>query len=203
MSLTNKSDCVGSPDGGDSVPTKCNKIITKEFVAQNFVDPKLCGHILTDLKESIDELDKSKLAYIEGVGRDIYRENPNMRDISEFMEHPATREFYNSHFNTWGDITSIMLYLKLYNLVDKMFDKYHKNSDNLELNGYHKIAITHQLMKNRDAKHVICSEMVDWMYSTAGLSNIDPNALNSLGSLNQISDEIPPSPLSQTPQNPE
>ncbi len=127
------------------------------------LNPALCPHLLEDIQKVICEVENEAAnAQLEQQGKRLYKDVSAMRDVAEFMEDPVTREIYNKYFTNWGDITSIMLFFRLYARLDSYIEK-----NNLDLNGYHKIAIMDKLLKNRDINHLVCRNMAHWMRTTA------------------------------------
>ena len=64
----------------------------------------------------------------------------------------------------WGDLSIMVLHMKLYDVIGKILEQ--KN-----INGYHKISIIDKLMKS-DMKHTICKEMSNWIDNTKELVSV-------------------------------
>ncbi len=139
------------------------------------IDPALCKHLIKDLTKMMNGVGRMQKNQIESIGRAVYAENPNMQDIGEFMEHPATRAFYEKHLDNWGDITITMLYLRLYAFIDKLLEPY--NTPDKPLNGYHKLAILDALMSNAETKHVICQAMTAFIHNCSLRERLDECSL--------------------------
>ena len=111
----------------------------------------------------IVNLDSSILENSQESGKKLYKQNKNYRDIANLMEHPEFREFYNTHFTDWYDIKTIVMFLKLYEEIEKR--------SSISLSGYQKIDILDRLIKNEEIRHKICKESLDSSNHTLSLSN--------------------------------
>lgn len=128
--------------------------------APQIINPSLCSKLIEDIPEVVyNEVMAKK--QLEKEGKEIYDSNKTMQDFAWFMEDPVTREMYDKYFNNWGDITSTMLFLKLYEKLDKYLNK-----KNIVLNGYHKLALINKLMKDDHLRHMVCQNMADWIRET-------------------------------------
>ena len=67
------------------------------------------------------------------------------------MEHPEFRKLFDEHFSSWENTKNILMFLKLYQEIEK--------SSPVELNGYQKISILDNIIKNRELRHQICKEV--------------------------------------------
>lgn len=87
----------------------------------------------------------------EKVGKYLYKHNENYRIIANCMEHPQFRELFDKHFSSWDKVKNILMFLKLYQEIEK--------SSPVELNGYQKLAILDNIMKDKELRHDICQEV--------------------------------------------
>ena len=71
--------------------------------------------------------------------------------IVNVMEHPEFRKFFNDNFSSWDDVKTILLFLKLYEKIEK--------STTVKLNGYQKLSILDGIMKDGELRHEICQEV--------------------------------------------
>ncbi len=136
----------------------------------DLINPTICDHIIEQLSDCISGLNLNAIDDIEIIGKKIYQNNPNMKELGEFMEHPVTKNFYEKYLGNWADATVAILNLKLYRMVDKLLKKH-----NVQVNGYHKIAIVHTIMSKAEVRHLLCKEMSNWIQST----NLNSNNLQT------------------------
>lgn len=134
------------------------------------LDPKICNHIISDIKKELSI--NINLDDIQMQGRKLYKTNPHMRDLAEFMEHPESRAFFEKYLNnSWVDIKVSILHLKLYYIIDKHLKAQNPHLVNYELNGYHTLYTVDKILKNSDARHAVCKEMTEWVDSTNAKHN--------------------------------
>ena len=87
---------------------------------------------------------------LEEKGRKIYRQNEHFRKLANIMEHPEFREFYNSYMNDWEDTKTIIMFMKLYEAVEK--------HTQITLTPYQKISIVKDMIDDPEKRRVICKE---------------------------------------------
>ncbi len=90
---------------------------------------------------------------LEKEGSAIYKKNKHMQEIANFMEHPLFYTLYKKYFNSWSDIKTLVMFLKIYEKISQRFPIY---------NGYQKIAILKKLINNSKIRAIICYEMSKW-----------------------------------------
>lgn len=96
------------------------------------------------LTTCLDEAEKN--------GKKLYKQNKNYQLIANCMEHPEFRKLFDDHFSTWDNVKNILMFLKLYQKIEK--------SSPVELNGYQKLSILDGIMKDSDLRHKICKEFI-------------------------------------------
>lgn len=84
----------------------------------------------------------------EKNGKLLYKKNKNYRTITNCMEHPEFRTFFNDNFSTLDDIKNIILFLKLYQEIEK--------NTPIKINGYQKLSILDRIIKDRKLRREIC-----------------------------------------------
>lgn len=89
----------------------------------------------------------------EKNGKHLYKQNENYRSITNCMEHPEFRKLFNEHFSSIDKLKTILLFLKLYQEIEK--------ASPIQLSGYQKLSILDSVMKNRELRHEICKEVTD------------------------------------------
>ena len=87
-------------------------------------------------------------------GKNLYKYNENYRYIANFMENPDFRQFYNNNFSTWIDVKNIVMFLKLYEEIEKR--------STTPLNSYQKLDILDKIIKNGEMRKKVCQEITDW-----------------------------------------
>ena len=88
----------------------------------------------------------------EKIGKRLYEQNENYRNIANCMEHPEFRKLFDKHFSNWDDIRNILMFLKLYNEIH--------NSSSINLNGYQILSILDNIMKDSNLRHKICKQVI-------------------------------------------
>ena len=89
----------------------------------------------------------------EKIGKHLYKQNENYRAIVNCMEHPEFRKLFDDHFSTLDDLKNILLFLKLYREIEKFSP--------VELNGYQKLSILDDIIKDRKLRREICKEVTN------------------------------------------
>lgn len=92
----------------------------------------------------------SYLEKAEVVGKKLYKKNKNYRNLINCFEHPEFRVFFDTYFSNTNDIKLILIFMNLYKNIEK--------SSSVELNGYQKLFILDNFIKNRDFRHQIFEE---------------------------------------------
>lgn len=89
----------------------------------------------------------------ENYGKKLYQTNSNYRNIVNVMEHPEFRKFFGTHFQNLSTTKTILMFMKLYEAIEK--------KSKIPLNGYQKIAIVDQIIKNRQIRQEIVKGLCD------------------------------------------
>lgn len=100
-----------------------------------------------------ESLEKNIIRDSEKSGKRLYNQNENYKAIANLMEHPEFREFYNKYFCDTHNIKTIIMFLKLYEEIEK-----HSLTP---LNGYQKIYILDKIMKDSELRRKIYKEKLD------------------------------------------
>ena len=87
----------------------------------------------------------------EEVGKKLYKQNENYKSISNIMEHPEFRLFFDKHFSNNDDIRTMLLFLNIYKEIEK--------NAPVKLNGYQKIAVLDSIIKNKLLRRKLCNEI--------------------------------------------
>ena len=85
------------------------------------------------------------------IGKQLYKQNENYRTIANCMEHPEFRKLFDTYFSNIDDIKTILLFLKLYQKIEK--------TSTIQLNGYQKLSILDGIIKNRELRQKIFHEV--------------------------------------------
>lgn len=91
---------------------------------------------------SIPTIPESHLHWSEKRGIHLYRNNPFLRDIATFMEHPENYAFYKKYMEP-EKISVLLSILKIYQSISSMLEK-----SAFPYNAYHKIFLLYTLLKN-------------------------------------------------------
>ena len=87
-------------------------------------------------------------------GDKIYRTNENMRDVANMMSDKKFREFFTKHFQTWDDVKTTMMFMKMYEFVDFMFP-----NKSIKV----KLYVLNEIVKNSDTRSRMIKLTQDWM----------------------------------------
>jgi hypothetical protein len=79
-------------------------------------------------------IDKNK---VEEQGRKVYRQNKNLRTLSNLLEHPEFSRFIEDNTKDWVDIKNIILYIKIYQAIGECVP---------ESTSYQKLAVLKQIV---------------------------------------------------------
>lgn len=88
------------------------------------------------------------------AGKKLYKCNENYRYIANFMENPDFRQFYNNNFSNWIDVKNIVMFLKLYEEIEKR--------SVTPLTSYEKLDILDKIIKNGEMRKKVCQEITEW-----------------------------------------
>lgn len=92
----------------------------------------------------------------EKHGKSLYKQNDNYRVITNCLEHPEFRKLFDKHFDTWNNIRTIVMFMKVYDEIGK--------ASPVELNGYQKLSILDNIMKDSEFRREICQRSAKWMH---------------------------------------
>ena len=110
----------------------------------------LANSNLINKLENLDNLEKN--------GKQLYNENEYYQNIVNLMEHPEFRKLFDAHFFEWENIQLIVMFMKLYEHIEK--------SSTIKLNGYQKLYLVDRVMKTRHLRHQICDQIQKWTQTT-------------------------------------
>lgn len=96
----------------------------------------------------------AQMRHAQKKGISLYRNDPFMRDIATFMEHPENRVFYEKYMNPEG-ISTLLSILKVYSSISKVLEK-----SNMEFNAYHKIFLLYSFLKNPNYSRFITKKSI-------------------------------------------
>jgi hypothetical protein len=97
--------------------------------------------------ECIDQFEKN--------GKQLYNQNEYYQNIVNLMEHPEFRKLFNTHFFEWENIQLIVMFMKLYEHIEK--------TSSIKLNGYQKLYLLDRIMKTRPLRQQLCDQIQKWI----------------------------------------
>ena len=97
--------------------------------------------------ECIDQFEKN--------GKQLYNQNEYYQNIVNLMEHPEFRKLFNAHFFEWENIQLIVMFMKLYEHIEK--------TSTIKLNGYQKLYLLDRIMKTRPLRQQLCDQIQKWI----------------------------------------
>lgn len=92
---------------------------------------------------------------IEKKGRTIYQTNEHFRKLANIMEHPEFREFYNLYMGDWDSVKMIVMFMKIYEAVEK--------HSQVELTPYQKLSIVKDVIDDKNLREKICDGINQWV----------------------------------------
>jgi hypothetical protein len=84
---------------------------------------------------------------LESIGQDLYKKNKHYQNLANAMEHPLSREIYDKYLSEWNNAKTMIMFMQLYEKIGDNF------------NGYQKIALIDQIIKNSSYRSIICADM--------------------------------------------
>jgi len=109
-------------------------------------------------------------------GKKILEENIFFKELDDMMTDEKFRSFYNKYFNDYSDIKISILYMKLYETIQKEYFKINNHEIEKELLVY----MIKELMSNKESLKKIISSFNDFE------NNKDKNILNIFNGLHEI-----------------
>jgi len=91
---------------------------------------------------------------LEEKGRKLYKQNPHFRKLSNIMEHPEFRDFYNTYMKDWENTKVVLMFMKLYEAIE--------THSNVKLSPFEKISIMKNIIDNGETRREICKGISDW-----------------------------------------
>jgi hypothetical protein len=98
-----------------------------------------------------------KIKEYERRGWKIFNKNKNMHDLAVVMENEQFKQFFDEHFKTWDDVKTIIMFMKVYQLIDNTYPLFTPQQ---------KICILHDIIENKDSRHTISTYMQNWIDSS-------------------------------------
>jgi hypothetical protein len=93
----------------------------------------------------------SCLQQAEDIGKNLYKQNKNYQMMTNCFEHPEFRKFFDTYFVDENDIKIMFMFISLYREIEK--------KSPVKLNGYQKISILDNIIKNSNYRHQICQNI--------------------------------------------
>jgi len=103
---------------------------------------------LTNYVNKADQID------LQENGKKLYNQNEYYQNIVNLMEHPEFRKLFNAHFFDWNNIKAMVMFMKLYEHIEK--------SSTIKLNGYQKLYLLDKIMKTRHIRQQLVTEIQRW-----------------------------------------
>lgn len=107
---------------------------------------------LTTVSQSLSSSSKD----LEKEGRSIYQSNEHYHRLANFMEHPEFREFYKTYMKDWESTKVIIMFMKIYESIEK------SSKDDHDLSPYQKIAIVKQIIEDSELRPIVCQQLLNY-----------------------------------------
>jgi hypothetical protein len=101
---------------------------------------------------------------LDALGRKLYHSNENMKNIANVMENPEFAKFFDTYFQDWNDVKSIVMLMKVYQKLHIHFG---------DLNGYQRLAMVYEAMGNSKTRQLICENTTKWSSENLIMSDAD------------------------------
>jgi len=88
-------------------------------------------------------------------GKMLYKQHDNYKVLANLLEHPEFKWFFDEHFKTWDHVKNIVMFIKLYKEIEK--------SSTIDLNGYQKLSVIDNIMKDQDIRQQICHSFTEFV----------------------------------------
>ena len=87
----------------------------------------------------------------------IQKKNTNFFiDLYKLMNNQEFREFYNKHFTVWNNIDTIIMYFKLYEIIEiSFFKKFNRNITKKEI-----LFILNNIIKNNVLRKIVINNYI-------------------------------------------
>lgn len=109
-------------------------------------------------------------------GEELTVQNPFFNDLVALMEDEKFSSFFNTYFKNMDDIKATVIYMKLYQLLQKRF----KNVTDKKLSCYTTIFILHQIMTNGKIRPKILEETMKHLQDPSHpLFNLTPKRIKN------------------------
>lgn len=109
-------------------------------------------------------------------GKKILEENIFFKELDDMMTDEKSRSFYDKYFKNYSDIKISILYMKLYETIQKEYFEINNHEIEKELLAY----MIKELMSNKESLKKIISSFNDFE------NNKDKNILNIFNGLHEI-----------------
>jgi hypothetical protein len=91
------------------------------------------------------------------LGKQIYRENPIMKDVAMVMEHPEFKAIYTKYFSDFNSLKTFVALLKTYEIVSSRISSQ-------DVNAYHRIALVKKVIEEQpEVRRQIATSMARWV----------------------------------------
>jgi len=60
----------------------------------------------------------------KNVGNQIINTNPFFNDLNKLMNNTDFKQMYETHFKSWSDIETLILYMKLYSFIKEEYENH-------------------------------------------------------------------------------
>ena len=88
----------------------------------------------------------------EMKGRKIYQTNTFFKSLANVMENPEFRGFLSEYVKDWSDFKTIVLYIKLYEMIESKGD----------FTGYQKLAILKHIFEDSSLRKEAINKIVQF-----------------------------------------
>ena len=92
------------------------------------------------------------------VKSDKTHESEFINEISSLMEQEEFRNFFNTHFNSWEDVKTVIMFMKAYQYVDKSV----KNEKDVKLEKDNMAFLINFMIKDKHWRKIIVDNMIDF-----------------------------------------
>ena len=128
---------------------------------------------------AIDTLENIQLKKIEKIinkeGNKIYNNNTYFKDLHDIMQNEKFRKFYDKYYKNWGEIEVMMMYMKLYESIEKEYFQQFNEKISKEKVLY----IVKQIIKNKDSRKYTVKQLQQFKNFEKSNNKIELKKLNN------------------------
>jgi DNA repair ATPase RecN len=106
--------------------------------------------------EYISNLNRNN-TYLDVIGKNLYKNSNELRDLATFMEHPESYSFYYKYMKNWDKFKKVIIIMELYEMISNFL--YQRDPLEQKHNSYHKLALLNIILKNQNLMKILIKKI--------------------------------------------